>query len=333
MCFRFFPFNLDEVIDARAKGILKLVESSTFDFSRQYDTKDRDPSDPMDRNKFVWRAKKFTLKLNTYKILTSPDQPQDNDPDYIEGYRLNDSGVEEMLPTLKIFFVSGKAVMVIDTDRFMEPGYGLPDLVKINYGISSVYDILSDKSFVRDLLFKDRLVEKRVPPTIKPVKVEIARIGVNKIDLWEKAPDEKGWMVPVKYWNDTKNNYKVTIKFKEADKDSKISNLQQIDFVKKVYSGGSGDVVEYYTPKSEFQGKMIECKVVDSDKRLLVQLENGKEVAGIVTEGDNQFVGDSPTVIDYNEGGKRWRIKKSEGSTVFDKRREIALSVSDEEEE
>src|SRR5271157_681345 len=193
-----FPFTSDQLESAKKDGTLQVIENAEFDLSRKYDRKEQDPKNPDDHNEFVWKSAKRAVKLVNYKVVNA-DKPDNNNGDYIEGYRVLD-GKQESKPALKIFFPpsGGAAVDLIDVDREGEPGFGLPDIIEKVYSLTSVQDIIRQGTLV-DALFQEKSAQKdRTVPPIEVFKIEIAKVD-QPINVWEKAPTDVGYIVPFKY--------------------------------------------------------------------------------------------------------------------------------------
>src|SRR3989344_3975543 len=171
-----FPFTFDKIDDAKQRGVLKEIEREAWSSNRMFDRKDLDPAKLDDPNAFVWKSKEESLEVVSYKILDS-DKPENNQSDYIEGFRIvNDK--QEGKPALKIFFPQGNSngVMVLDADKEGELGFGIPDFVQMVF-ISRITDIWNSASIVPDLFTDKEVRVVSQKPESKPIAVEIARIG------------------------------------------------------------------------------------------------------------------------------------------------------------
>jgi len=346
-----FPFASSQVEEARKQGRLKPIEEVEAKVVRPYDRKELDPAHLEDPNEFIWRDYKAALKGTSYKILDA-DKPKDNFSNYIEVFRVNvNDGKPESSPAIRVFFPnSGAGVIVVDTDQEgRDPGYGLPDLVAPT-GHRSVQDVMDDKQLLR-MIFLAKEKQHRIPPVKKKVYMEIVKVGDGSaVDPWEKAPDAAGFSVPGStlekphpYRNATGKNFNVKLKFTPREKpqsgdDTQMLLAKQIESFIKEWTGGSryapseGQVKEYYRPKPDFAQRSIEKAEVDQykdTKRVVVTFTDGTERNGMVTAGSNQFTEDEPWAIEYTDGTKRFRIEKSQGSKVFDRRRQIAPAKRD----
>lgn len=329
-----FPFTSEQIEGAKKDGTLKLIEDATLDLSRTYDRKEADPAHTDDPNEFIWKGSKRAIHLSDYKIITQ-EKPDNNNGDYIEGTVLND-GVAEPKPRLKIFFPpsGGLAIVLIDTDKVGDPGFGIPDILQQISGIKSLQDVIRQGSIL-DTLFKEKPKQEwaSVPKT-ELFKIEIAKVDAP-VNVWETAPDSTGWLVPFKYQTTMGDNYNVRIKYEKpkdmTDMDHAHSQFLKIEYIEKEYTtagqryqASQGAVTEFYKPKGDFAG-LVQAKVVfnEDTKKLDFIFPDGNEITGFVTHGSNKFIEDKPYAKSYTEGGKRYWIEKSSGSDVFDKRKQV----------
>jgi len=336
-----FPFTSDEVEGAKKDGSLKEIETAELDFSSPYDHKVADPAHPDDSEAFIWKAKKMSIRLTNYKIITE-ETPENNKGNYIEGYRVID-GKQESKPALKIFFPTDGygAVVLIDTDREgRDAGFGLPDILESVSDITNVQDVVRNGNLLATL-FADKKKDLRQLPPQNLFKIEISRTD-KPIDPWEKSPDADGWIVPYKYVTTTGENFNVRIKFKKVqmpadgstypDGDHAHSMYREIEYIAKEYTkagkrydASAGQVIEYYRPKGDF-AKKTEAKVDDysNTRKLTFEFEDGSEVSGIVTPGLNKFIEDTPYAKSFTEGSQRWWIESSSANGKFDKRKKVS---------
>jgi hypothetical protein len=333
-----FPFKSDEIEGAKKDGSLKEIESAELDYSSPYDHKVSDPAHPDDSEAFIWKAKKMSIRLTNYKIITE-DQPQTNKGNYIEGYRVID-GKQESKPALKIFFPTGGygAVVLIDTDREgRDAGFGLPDILESVSDIQNVQDVIRDGNLLATL-FADKKKDNRTLPPHNLFKIEISRTD-TPIDPWEKSAEADGWIVPYKYVTAMGDNFNVRIKFKKmqmptdgADADHEHSQYRQIEYIAKEYTKAgkrydpsAGQVIEYYRPKGEF-AKKVQAKVDEysNTRKLIFEFEDGSEISGLVTPGENKFIEDKPYAKSYTEGTQRWWIESSASNGKYDKRKKVS---------
>ena len=333
-----YPFMLNQIEEAKKQNKLKKIESFEGKFNRELDRKisdPDDPSDPKDENRFIWRPHQEWFSATTYKILDN-SKPENNNPDYIEIYRLNQSDKKEKYPALKVFFPYGdtRGVLVLDTDKEGDPGFGLPNIVE-QISISSLRDIMQNQALLTQV-FGEKDSKQRIKPQPKPVFIEIAKIG-QPIDLWEKSTDISGWTVPIKYKNTLSSNYKIKIQLERDSRNGNGNHLPElvtkIEYIAKEWLDGNGfspsvgAVVEYFKLKSSYDGNVskAEVKISESPKTISFIFEDGSIETGVIVSQKNKFIDDEPYAVEYTEGQKRWRIEKDNGSNIFNKRKEIGL--------
>ncbi len=320
-----FKFNFDQIDEARKVGVLKLIEYIKIQISRTFDHKERDPNDLKDDNAFIWIPINQEIEISNFKIINS-DRPENNIGNYIEAYRYN-NGKKESRPCLKVFMPKSEkpnSVLVIDTKKEGDAGFGLPDFVEERSAPVNVNDLVRDQALI-DRLFDSQKEKKRIPPKNISVYVEIAK-SENPIDVWEKTKDiVKGFVVPFKYSNPLGSNYNIRIQLNKT-----------ITYFKKEWTNGNrfeptlGEVVECYKAKPPYDKlKFISAKVVASEdtKRVLFTKEDGSTEEGFINPGKNRFIEDKPTAIFYSEGEKRYVIKRSSDSLTFDKKKELSTNV------
>lgn len=326
-----YLFESDLVNEARKNGILQLVEDFVWVGSQTYGKKEPDISDPTDRFKFDWQPLRMALRFRSYKVVNG-QKPKDNEVDYIEGVRIlvdhrgnRLSLQEESRPALKIFVLGSKAVVVADQDKEMESGFGLPEIVE---GVDKIFSaqILMRQEVVQ-LLFPEKPQDKRRPPPVKPdVKVEVALVGVP-VDLWEKASVAAGWKVPFSYRNTKGDNYSVKVLVvpkKDTDTDNPDTDVRQIDYVAKIYTG-NGLAVEYYRTKTPFNERNVMRAVVEDGKRIRIEFSNGDSRNVTVPPGNNIFIEDRPYRIVFTEGDKRYVIWDKDNDGKYELRLETAI--------
>lgn len=323
-----YPFSKTEINEARKNGFLKEIERYSVSHYRKYDRKEPDPNFPDDPHRFVWKTKKYQLRVSKYKVIVGEEKPKDNYGNYMEVFRLRDDGTEESAPALKAFLDErGKdAVVVLDKDREGDIGFGLPDEVeKI-----SENDILSSNMISK--IFPDKKNHRRIKPQKPPQRVEIARVG-EAVDVWEKAKSGAGWQVPFSYkMEPNRDNFNVYIEFyKEKERRFK-KNRKKIMYIKKQWTSGNrykpspGNVVEYFKPKPPYNEELIMAEVLHNEdtKKLRFLFPNGTEKIGFITPGSNIFIKDKPEAIAFTLGEKRWFIFDEDGDGVYEKRKQVS---------
>ncbi|MFA5987823.1 MAG: hypothetical protein WC797_04220 [Candidatus Paceibacterota bacterium] len=341
-------FNSPQVDSARHENVLRQVEKASVQLYRKYDRKNPNPENPRTKNDFIWRSSARGLIATGYKIQDDDtEKPNDNRLDYVEVTRESSSGKTETSPCVKVYFPEGRSIAVIYTAEEGKPGYGLPsEIASVRY--ASVKDIITDENLARKLFNEQVVNPNRVPPAKPGMKIEIAKIDAP-IDLWEDAPTKAGWPTPVGYKNATANNYNVRIKL-EKSKDSSSATtsvsstatstttsapakptafgieyvIKEWTITGKRYEAASGNPVEYYKAKGVFArydiAKAEVLHVVDT-KSVQIVRNDGAVFNGFLIPG-NPVIENEPYQILYKRGrNKWWLIRKSPGSTVFDKRR------------
>ena len=333
-----FEFSQDQIEEARQFGILKEIEHAQVSLFRKYDRKEMDPVNPDDPNSFIWRSKTVEVEVVNYKILGA-EKPDSNKGNYLELFRLN-NGKRESLPAFRLFFISDDShgVYLIDTDREGEIGFGLPDDIDAIDENIGVVDILQDTNLINKL-FMENKKQQRVLPKRKSVYVEIARVGEKTVDFWVDCPDPGGWKVIFKYKNQMENNYNVKLVFTAFDAASNPKNLKQIKYLKKEWTAGSryrpsiGRVVEYYEMKPTYGKKnLLRASVMEKQdtKKVSFVFEDGSEDAGFILPNSGKYIEDSPVMIEYTEGQKRYRIKSEKNNAVYNKRKEVSTSSNND---
>lgn len=325
-------FSLNAIEAARKDGTLKLIEEARVSLKRQFDRKEQNPANADDPNDFVWKSKEVDLQLRSYKILNA-DKPDDNYGDYIEIYRIAGNRPESW-PAVRLFILNdrGKGMMIIDTEKAGENGYGIPDMIELVTGPVDAKTLLKNDRLM-NLIFMEKK-NNRVPPKQNPVFVEIARVGEGPKEYWEVAKDKNGWTVPVEYRNEQKSNYNIKLAFvKPSSKQDEL--YSQIKYVKKEWTLGGqtepsiGRVVEYYKVNPPYNKRnLVEANVLylENTKKISLGFENGTQEIILVLPGQNKLIEDKPAMIDYSFGQKRWRIKRDDKSQVFMKKKEILPS-------
>ncbi len=340
-----FKFNVDQIDEARKAGTLKQIEHCKMEVTRKFDHKEQDPNNLKDGNAYIWLSNSQELELSTYKIIYN-DKPKDNIGNYIEGFRWN-NGKREGRPCLKVFMLNSEdpsPILVIDTKREGEPGFGLPDFVEKRAEPVSAQELIHDENLI-GRLFKIRKENKRVPPKSVQIYVEIAK-SEEPIDVWETAIDKNlGFVVPFRYRNTIGSNFNVRVELSRmnignANPDPiDIAMSVTIKHIKKEWTKGTrfesslGSVVEYYKAKPPYDKmKLLSLNVVafESTKKLSLVKEDGSTETGFVKPGHSKYIEDNPIAILYTEGEKRYIIKRTSSSGVFDKRKELSTEVPEE---
>ncbi len=346
------PFTAKYVETAKKDGKLVLIgKTMVFDYER-LGKKETDPEFPNDPNRFLWKERVEGLEISIYKMMNH-DNPRDKNPNYLEATRIvqnfDKNGTlvstgRESKPALRMFVSPTETldIVVLDTDREGDLGFGLPDVVeKLVSGIVTGKDLYLQYQPLLARLFEEKLKDKRKPiPQVKPQKLEIAAAG-TPVNPWEKSSSTNGWSVPHDYKSEKKDNYKIEIVLKPKKADD-ISSVRQIDFVAKIYYSATnswqsvkGEVVEYYLLLPPFNEKdILETKVDYSNKKkLTIEREGHPSISGVVNPGKNSFTSDRPIAIDFSEGETRWRIADRDKTGVYMYRMEISKSSGSSSDE
>ncbi len=330
------PFKVEVLAKAKAAGILKPIETVLLERSNLYKSKEPDPSDPSDDNKFLWEAEKYQLEAIRYKIMDG-DKPQNNYGNYIEVFRIF-NGKKESQPALRAFLDGngGRAIVLVDRDKEgKDIGFGLPDEISS----TNEDNVMTEEVFAD--LFTKKDSEKRIPPIEKPIQLEIVKVG-ETITAWEESKDPKGWPVPEGY--KTKplgDNYNIKIKFAkhEMGEEHQMMPTRKIEAIVKewtrpgrIYDPSQWQVLEYFKPKAPFDGDIAAAYVIanESSKKLSIVMPDGEEHSGLVVPSVNIFIVDKPFAVEFDFGEKRYRIEDGNGDGIFEKRKEIPKLTSNE---
>ena len=343
------PFNAKYIEDAKRDGKLVFAgKTVVFDYEL-FGKKISDPETPLDSSSFVWKEKVEGLEVTTFKVVASnhaSSHPRDKQLNYLEATRIahsfdKDGNIiateRESKPALRAFTSPADSldIVVLDTDREGELGFGLPDAVmKLSKGIATGKDLYINNQELLSKLFEEKTKDKRKPlPATKPQKFAVVAAG-TPVDPWDKSPRVKGWDIPYDYKAEKRDNYhlEVILKPKKPGDDSL---TRAIDFIVKVYHSASnpfqpvkGGVVEYYRPLPPFDEKnVLEVKVDYSNKKKLTVERDGQlSVTAVITPGKNLFTDERPVAIDFSDGDTRWRIVDRDKSGTYMYRKEISGS-------
>ena len=327
---KLYPFVADYVARAREEGTLRDVSHFLVLDYGQFGKAEVEPS----TGRSYWEARVRGLDIVSYMVREDEEIPETNQVQYVEIYRVEfevqPDGTYTILsreskPALKGFmskYSNQIDVLVIDTDREGDWGWGTPDVITRVSGVREGRDLYLYprwRSDVLDKLFQkalDRASEReklRPKPTL-PVEI-VYRKGF-RFDVWEACP-ESGCVVPYDYKS---HDWDAKIIFVEG---TESEELKQIEWFVKEYSSVR-KVIEYYEPLPEFAGR---------DIREAIGYSNYWKVrrAGQPTvEGDLElFAISTPKMIDYTDPGnpkKTWRLMDEDGDGIFEKRRALISS-------
>ncbi|MBI2122112.1 MAG: hypothetical protein HYT98_03240 [Candidatus Sungbacteria bacterium] len=339
------PFTAKFVAEAKRDGKLAFIGMTTvFDYEL-LGKKEPDPEFPSDPNRFLWKEKYEGLEMRIYKVMNSR-QVRDKQPHYIEAtritHRFDKNGAliateRESKPALRIFASPSDTldIVVLDTDREGDLGFGFPDIVEKLYGgITTGKELYLQHQTLLSKLFPDRIDDKRKPmPKPKPQKFGVVVAG-TPVDPWEKAPTNDGWKVPHDYISEKKDNYNVDVVLESRKSGDYTSPRKILALSRAYYSTANswqpvkGEVVEYYRPLPEFyEQNILEARVDWSNRRKIVIEREGKAgVSGIVNPGKNAFTEERPYMVEFSDGETRWRIVDRDKSGIFMYRMEVVRS-------
>lgn len=329
-------FAADYVESAKKAGILKQVSEFPIVKKKEFAEKIINKDDP---NKFTWKKHYRGWLIKGYKIVPGGETPANPNVDYLEIYKAKFSDADAKFEGYeKDFVVSG----------FKSKGKGAVDLFVINYNLDGLKEFTPDKIFstLVEVVYGDEIYvneslrqeilevlydppvaqvkEYRKKPPEKPLYIEIAKMGEVNVEMWENGT----FSVPFGYSDKgpAKFHTKLDIKW-VVPKDPKMEDeggLKRIEFFKIKYSiGGNIKVVEYYAPKSEFAEKNIKEGRVGYDTFVI------RRVGFPENSADVKFFADKIRMIDYEYGGRWYRILDKDGDGVFEKMRKIANPSSE----
>lgn len=321
------PFVAEYLETAKKNNTLVKVDSFFVSDSQTYAKKVESLYDP---NEFIWDKQYRGWQVDSYKVISDKERPNDNIVQHIEVFRTKENNKAESLPAMRGFLAAGGqnvSIFLMDYDKEGEQGFGDPDAVKrIFSSITTGRDLFTGSD--RDLLYAlydnqnnnlDK-PERRRPPE-KPVYLEIVPMD-KKIDLavWE----EGNWTVPFDYSNFSKN---LGIEFTppkdpaEARIEEKEKLKRILAFVQEFSQYGKKVVIELWIPKKEYAERNIAS--AQSNDIFRIRRKGGEEKSG-----DVEFFAQYKKIINYNFGGKWFQIVDEKGNGTFNKKREIADPIA-----
>ncbi len=337
------PFRVKEIEEAKRDGKLVLIGVTMVYDYEMLGKKEQDIEYPQDTNRFIWKRKVEGIEVKLYKIIGS-NQPSDKRANYLEATRVvheldkdgNTTAMRrESHPALRVFTSPSQQldVIVLDTDKEGELGFGLPDIVeKLVTGITTGKELILQNQSLIAKLFEEKVTERRqIPPPPKEQKFNAVSAG-TKIDPWEKSANPNGWPISLDYKSDKKDNYKIEVVLKLL-KSGETSGLRHIDYIKKIYhvagkpwQSVKGEVAEYYRPSKSYDAPdILEINVdLSNKKKVTIEREGQSSVSGIISSGKNAFIEEQPFRIDYSEGETRWRLEDRERVGKFMYRMEVS---------
>lgn len=330
-------FTADYVESAKKSGFLKLVNEFPVVEQKKFAEKIVDRNDP---NKFVWKEHNRGWLIKAYKILPDKEQPVNSNIDYLEVYKakFKKADGEKFEAFEKEFCVAGfKArgkesvnVLVIDYDWEAIRGFS-PDKI-----FESFTDIVTGgELFYTENLRKEALEvlynppiaeekEYRKKPPEKPLYVEIATMGEVSVDLWEKS--EEGFVVPFAYSSHGPGKFDTEFQIlwkkpqgADEEKTQGEHGLKQIEFLKQSFKkSGALKVMEYYAPKKDYSKRDVKEGFAVFDSIRIRRSDKPEENAGL------KYFAEKVMMIDYEYGGKWFRLLDKDGDGKFERRMKIA---------
>lgn len=334
-------FTADYVESAKKDGALVLVNEFPIVEQKKFSEKIIDKDDP---NKFSWRSHHRGWLIRAYKILPQKEQPVKANIDYLEIYKAKfspgaDDGkkfesFEEQFAVsgFKAGDKEGVNIFVIDYDweaiKGFSPDKVLETYVNIIFG-NEIYTIESLKREVLEVLYNPPIAEQkeyRKKPPEKPLFVEVAKMGEVTVELWETSAE--GFAVPFLYSSQGPGKLDVSFEISWRKpmngKDEQVESehgLKQIEVFKQIFKKGSVvKVVEYYTPKDEYAKRSIKEGMALYNIIRIRRKDKPQE------EADIRYFADKLRTIDYEYGGRWYRILDKDGDGKFEKRQKIADS-------
>ena len=329
-------FTADYVEAAKKDGSLKLIGEFPIVETKEFAEKIPDRDDP---NKFNWKSHYRGWLIKAYKVMPGKDQPTKSNADYIEIFKAKFNKTEkngkEFVGFEKQFAVAGFKsrgkdtvnIFVIDYDFDVIQGYS-PDkifeaFIDIIFG-NEIYTNDYVRKEVLEILYNPPIAEGkeyRKKPPEKPLYVEIAKMGEVTASAWE----EGDFSVPFSYaaTGPGKFDLLVDIVWAKAktpeEKRIEEEGFKKIEFFKIAYKKeGNVKVIEYYTPKSEYSQQDIKEGTAYSET-FRIRRKGQPEISA-----DIKFFADRVKAIDYEYGGRWYRILDENNDGKFEKRRKIA---------
>ena len=324
-----FSFMTPEVEAAKKAGRLERMGERWERQDLKYGKKKQDPVHPEDKQAFVWKAEDIGLHLVYYRIKAGDEKPDTNVGQYIEGFKVV-GGKEESVPTLHVFILaSGMAVALVDSKMEGDPGFGLPDAVE-QISLDGLGDIHEGSSTWMKLFPEKPDEAKSAPPEQPKIVVEISPLDGKPHDIWEER--KEGWPLPSDYRVGPRNeNYQIQIEYKKIDGEKpNVNDYANIESIAKVWMTADyekpspGEVWEYYRPKQKYAND-VKTTILDARKRIQFDFADGHQEIVTIVPHANDYIENEPYAIAYSDGKMHYRLEKSQGSKVFDRRRIVSM--------
>ncbi len=311
-----FVFDAKYVQDARNAGkfsdkfIVEVAERKIKFFEKV-----QNPNYPLkDKNKeFIFKEREQQIRVISYCF----DDNEQKQANYIEAYRINEAGVQESLPAIKVFrplTAQNLHILVIDKDKQTDKkGYGKPDKIDWRSDIYKGSDILQSQDLV-DSIFK---IDEKPPiqnPNTSQKDVHIIETGKNYFAEYEISKD--GWERFLPDYTNQSNSFRLHIKYidlsaqeikesHELQKKGALPKPRKIEWIAKAYSGWER-IVEFYRPSDMVKDKEIVRINIMNNKEIEI-FEKGKPAQKFTLE---DTLTQRPYEIDFDYSDqKRWRIK------------------------
>jgi hypothetical protein len=329
-------FTADYVESAKKDGSLKLINTFPIVETEEFAEKIPDRDDP---NKFIWKSHYRGWLIKAYKVMPGKEQPMTSNADYIEIFKAKfnkTEGGKEFVGYDEQFVVAG----------FKSRGKDMVNLFVIDYNLDVIQGFCPDKVFetfvdvifgneiyinddvrkeVMEVLYEPPIAEEkeyRKKPPEKSLYVEIARMGEVTVSAWEEGefsvPFSYSAVGPGKFdlsseivWGKLKTPEEIRVEEEEG--------LKKIEFFKLSYKKeGNVKVIEYYVPRSDYGQQDVKegFAFVDTFR---IRRKGQPEMSA-----DIKFFADKIKAVDYEYGGRWYRILDKDGDGKFEKRRKIA---------
>ena len=213
-------FDAKYVQDSRKNG--KLNESSLIvekvEYSVNFQDKIPNPDYPhKDPNSmFIFKERTRKILILSYNL----DGNSGKTANYIEAYKLNDAGVRESKPAIKLFRPlnsSDLQVLVADKDPEADKkGFGKPDLVDQVFGISVGSDLIKIRNDLLEYVFKQ--VDKPPVPKIDESVNDIYFVETGKHNFAQYEIDKNGWenFLPDYKRSSVQDSFDIYVKFESS---------------------------------------------------------------------------------------------------------------------
>ncbi len=333
-------FTASYIEKAKKDGTLVLVNEFPVVEQKKFAEKIVDKDDP---NKFTWKSHYRGWLIKAYKIMPQKEQPTKANIDYLEIYKAKfaDTGQGRKFDAFEQEFVisgfkagdkEGVNIFVVDYDWEAIKGFS-PDkifetYVDVIFG-NEIYTVENLRKEILEVLYNPPIAEQkeyRKKPPQKPLFVEVVKMGEVTVDLWEKS--EEGFIIPFSYSTQGPGKFDVSleIEWKKAKDaaEKKIEEergLKQIEFFKQILKKGLAvKIIEYYIPKKEYGKRDVKEGVALYNTIRIRRQDEPQE------EADIKYFGNRLQMIDYEYGGRWYRILDKDGDGKFEKRQKIADS-------